>query len=65
MSKGHLYRVGRADFNTLAAIGTQLAEGDERTASSRPDRVLWAGEQAYAAAAAFGGYDDAHDSAHV
>jgi len=29
MSKRHLYRVGRADFDTFAAIGTQLAEDDE------------------------------------
>jgi hypothetical protein len=29
MSRHHLYRVGRADFDALAAIGTQLAEDDE------------------------------------
>jgi len=29
MSNDHLYRVGRADFDTFAAIGTQLAEDDE------------------------------------
>jgi hypothetical protein len=29
MSNRHLYRIGWADFDTLAAIGTQLAEDDE------------------------------------
>ena len=64
MSSVHLYRVGRADFDTLAATGTQLAEDDERTVGSRPDRVLGAGQQARAAALAPAGDGDAHLSAH-
>ena len=64
MSRHHLYRVGRADFDALAAIGTQLAEDDERTASSRPDRVPGARQQADAAAAAVRGDHDGHGAAH-
>ena len=63
MSRHHLYRVGWADFDTLAASSAQVSESNERTADSRPDRVLGAGEQARAAASAGSGDEDAHDCA--
>ena len=64
MSSVYLYRVGRADFDTLAAIGTPFDENDERTVGSRPDRVLGARQQAGAAALAASRHGDAHGSAH-
>ena len=65
MSSVYLYRVGRADFDTLAASSAQVFESNEWTADSRPDRVLGAGEQVRAAAPAGSGDEDAHDPAHL
>ena len=65
MSSDHLYRVGRADFDTLAASGAQRPDYQERARYDRPYRVLGAGTQARAAAAALTGDHDAHGSAHL
>src|SRR6266487_868590 len=60
----HLYRVGRTNFDALAALSAKLAENDQGF-PVRPDRVLGAGQQARTAAAALTGDDDTHEPAHV
>jgi hypothetical protein len=58
----HLYRVGRTNFDALAALSAKLAE-DDQGIPVRPDRVLRAGEQARAAATAVHGDNGGHEPA--
>src|SRR5690242_17822248 len=59
----HLYRVRRTNFDALAALRAKLLDHDQGI-PVRPERVLGAGQQARAAAAAVTGNDHAHGPAH-
>jgi hypothetical protein len=59
----HLYRVGRTNFDALAALSAKLAE-DDQGIPVRPDRVFGAAQQAGAAAAALLGDHGDHEPAH-